>query len=161
MSKMYLMCGCPGAGKSYYIKTHLKEGEKIISRDEIRFSMLKEEDEYFSKEKEVYNEFIKQINAAIADNKDFYVDQTSLNAAARNKLFNKLIKKPDKIIGIYFTTPIDIILQRNAQRNGRALVPENVVFLCCKECKRATPLPCLLLDIICFDMLRLSRLHSP
>ena len=128
MSKMYMVIGAPGCGKSTYIKNHLKENEIVISRDKIRFGLLKDTDEYFSKEKEVYNEFIKQINAAIADNKDFYVDQTSLNAAARNKLFNKLIKKPDKIIGIYFTTPIDIILQRNAQRNGRALVPENVVI---------------------------------
>ena len=128
MSKMYMVIGAPGCGKSTYIKNHLKENEMVISRDKIRFSLLKDTDEYFSKEKEVYNEFIKQINAAIADNKDFYVDQTSLNAAARNKLFNQLIKKPDKIIGIYFTTPLDIILQRNAQRTGRALVPENVVI---------------------------------
>ena len=128
MSKMYMVIGAPGCGKSTYIKNHLKENEMVISRDKIRFSLLKDTDEYFSKEKEVYNEFIKQINAAIADNKDFYVDQTSLNAAARDKLFNQLIKKPDKIIGIYFTTPLDIILQRNAQRTGRALVPENVVI---------------------------------
>ena len=128
MSKMYMVIGAPGCGKSTYIKNHLKENEMVISRDKIRFGLLKDTDEYFSKEKEVYNEFIKQINAAIADNKDFYVDQTSLNAAARNKLFNQLIKKPDKIIGIYFTTPLDTILQRNAQRTGRALVPENVVI---------------------------------
>ena len=128
MSKMYMVIGAPGCGKSTYIKNHLKENEIVISRDKIRFGLLKDTDEYFSKEKEVYNEFIKQINAAIADNKDFYVDQTSLNAAARDKLFNQLIKKPDKIIGIYFTTPLDIILQRNAQRTGRALVPENVVI---------------------------------
>ena len=76
----------------------------------------------------VYNEFIKQINTAIADNKNFYVDQTSLNAAARNKLFSRLIKKPNEIIGIYFTTPLDTILQRNAQRTGRALVPEDVII---------------------------------
>lgn len=128
MSKMYMVIGAPGCGKSTYIQNHLKENEIVISRDKIRFGLLKDTDEYFSKEKEVYNEFIKQINAAIADNKDFYVDQTSLNAAARNKLFNQLIKKPDKIIGIYFTTPLDTILQRNAQRTGRALVPENVVI---------------------------------
>ena len=77
MSKMYMVIGAPGCGKSTYIQNHLKENEIVISRDKIRFSLLKDTDEYFSKEKEVYNEFIKQINAAIADNKDFYVDQTS------------------------------------------------------------------------------------
>lgn len=127
MSKMYLMIGAPGCGKSYYIAQHKQPEDLVISRDKIRFRMLKDTDEYFSKEKEVYNEFIKQINAAIADNKDFYVDQTSLNAVARNKLFSRLTKKPNEIIGIYFTTPLDTILQRNAQRTGRALVPEDAV----------------------------------
>jgi len=128
MSKMYLMCGCPGVGKSYYIKTHLKEGEKIISRDEIRFSMLKDEDEYFSKEKEVYNEFLRRINAEIAAGSDFYVDQTSLNTGARAKLLNKLNKKPDKLIAIYINKPLNIILNQNAQRTGRAFVPEDAVI---------------------------------
>ena len=128
MSKMYMVIGAPGCGKSTYIQNHLKENELVISRDKIRFGMLNDNDEYFSKEKEVYNEFIKQIDAAIAADATFYVDQTSLNAAARNKLFSRLKKKPDKVIGIYFTTSLDTILQRNAQRTGRALVPEDAVI---------------------------------
>ena len=128
MSKMYVVIGAPGCGKSTYIQNHLKENELVISRDKIRFGMLNDNDEYFSKEKEVYNEFIKQIEAAIAADATFYVDQTSLNAAARNKLFSRLKKKPDKVIGIYFTTSLDTILQRNAQRTGRALVPEDAVI---------------------------------
>ena len=128
MSKMYVVIGAPGCGKSTYIQNHLKENELVISRDKIRFGMLNDNDEYFSKEKEVYNEFIKQIDAAIAADATFYVDQTSLNAAARNKLFSRLKKKPDKVIGIYFTTSLDTILQRNAQRTGRALVPEEAVM---------------------------------
>ena len=128
MSKMYVVIGAPGCGKSTYIQNHLKENELVISRDKIRFGILNDNDEYFSKEKEVYNEFIKQIDAAIAADATFYVDQTSLNAAARNKLFSRLKKKPDKVIGIYFTTSLDTILQRNAQRTGRALVPEDAVI---------------------------------
>ena len=128
MCKMYMVIGAPGCGKSTYIQNHLKENEIVISRDKIRFSMLKDTDEYFSKEKEVYNEFIKQIDAAITADVDFYVDQTSLNAAARNKLFSRLKKKPNEIIGIFFTTPLDTILQRNAQRTGRALVPKDAVI---------------------------------
>lgn len=128
MSKMYVMIGAPGCGKSTYIKNHIKDNEIVISRDTIRFSMLKDEDEYFSKEKQVYDEFIKQTNAAIADETDFYVDQTSLNRGARNKLFSRLEKRPEQVIGIYFNTPLETILQRNAQRTGRALVPEDAVI---------------------------------
>lgn len=128
MGTMYLMCGAPGCGKSYYIKTHLKEGEKVISRDEIRFSMLKDKDKYFSKEKEVYNEFLRRINAEIAAGSDFYVDQTSLNTGARAKLLNRLNKKPTKLIAIYINRPLERILFQNAQRTGRALVPEDAVI---------------------------------
>lgn len=128
MSKMYVVIGIPGCGKSTYIQNHIKENEIIVSRDKIRFSMLKDNDDYFSKESEVYDKFIEQIDAAIAAKKDVWVDQTSLNRAARNKLFSRLNKKPDEIIGIYFNIPITIALQRNAQRSGRALVPEDAIY---------------------------------
>lgn len=36
-----------------------------ISRDEIRYSMISDKDEYFSKEKEVFNEYVKQIDEAL------------------------------------------------------------------------------------------------
>ena len=128
MCKMYVMIGAPGCGKSYYIKQHLKDNEIVISRDAIRFSMLKDTDAYFSKEKQVYNEFIRQINAAIADDRDFYVDQTSLNRGARAKLFSHLERKPNKIIAIYMNTPLEKILYQNSLRTGRALVPEDAVI---------------------------------
>ena len=127
MSKMYVVIGIPGCGKSTYIQNHIKENEIIVSRDKIRFSMLKDNDDYFSKESEVYDKFIEQIDATIAAQKDVWVDQTSLNRKARNKLFSRLNKKPDEIIGIYFNIPIAIALQRNAQRSGRALVPEDAI----------------------------------
>ena len=127
MNKMYLMVGCPGVGKSYYIQQHKQPITKVISRDVIRFSMLKDGDEYFSKEKEVYKEFIKQINEAIEKNEVFYVDQTSLNHRARKKLFDNLKKKPDKTIAIYLKSSLDKILEQNALRTGRAHVPEDAV----------------------------------
>ena len=46
------MVGAPGAGKSTFIKNNkdkLCGSVNIVSRDEIRFSLLKDGDEYFSK----------------------------------------------------------------------------------------------------------------
>ena len=127
MSKMYLMIGCPGVGKSYYIQQHKNPGTKVISRDVIRFNMLDDNDEYFSKEKEVYREFIRQIDEAIEANETFYVDQTSLNYKSRKKLFNSLKQQPDEIIAIYLKSSLDKILKQNALRKGRAYVPEDAV----------------------------------
>lgn len=127
-SHMYMMIGTPGVGKSYYIEQHKTPGMLVISRDKIRFSMLEDGDEYFSKEKAVYNEFINQINMAIERGESFYVDQTSLNRASRNKLFSRLKIKPTYITAIYLKSSLDKILEQNAQRTGRAYVPEDAVI---------------------------------
>ena len=53
---LYLMMGVAGSGKSTYAKNILKDGDIYISRDEIRYSLLTEEDDYFAKENEVIKE---------------------------------------------------------------------------------------------------------
>ena len=66
MSKLILMCGVPGSGKSTYLKVHepwFNESHVIVSRDEIRFSLLQEGEEYFSHEKEVWNIFVNKISS--------------------------------------------------------------------------------------------------
>ena len=124
---MYIMIGMPGCGKSYYVQNHAKEGDIIVSRDAIRFSMLKDNEPYFTREKEVYKEFIRQVNEAVADERDVWVDQTSINRGSRNKLFAN-ISKPNEVIGIYFTTPLETAIERNAQRTGRAFVPQDAII---------------------------------
>jgi len=128
MSKMYLMVGAPGVGKSTYIKNHIQDGEHIISRDVIRYGLLTDEDDYFAKEKEVYAELINQINQAIEEDATFYVDQTSLNRKSRKGLLSKLNHRPDTIIAIYLKSSLSKILSQNALRSGRAFVPETAVI---------------------------------
>ena len=65
MKRIYLLCGIPGSGKSTWAKSQLDNKSIWISRDQIRFSMVSESGEYFSKEKEVFRESIKEINLAI------------------------------------------------------------------------------------------------
>lgn len=128
MSRMYVVIGAPGCGKSTFIKNHKKDKELVISRDVIRFSLITDTDDYFSKENEVYDIFIKQIQMAIDHNVDFYIDQTSLNKKARTKLFSRLEHLPEEVIAIYIKKPLDVILKQNAQRTGRTLVPKDAVI---------------------------------
>lgn len=65
---LVLMCGAPGSGKTTIAKKLMCNNDLYISRDEIRYSMISDEDEYFSKEKEVFNEYIKQIDEALTKN---------------------------------------------------------------------------------------------
>ena len=59
MKTLLLMCGAPGSGKTYWAKKAmgLQGGEipiKYFSRDEVRFEMVPEDEEYFSKEDAVF-----------------------------------------------------------------------------------------------------------
>ena len=126
---LYLMVGVSGSGKSTYAKNILKDGDIYISRDEIRYSLLTEEDDYFAKENEVIKTFIDNIDKSLVNEEycgDVYADATHLSPKSRAQVLNQL-KNKDKVSVIYLDIPLNIILERNAQRKGRALVPENVV----------------------------------
>lgn len=126
---LYLMMGVPGSGKSTYAKHILKYGDIYISRDEIRYSLLTDEDDYFAKENKVIKIFIENIDKALELEEhcgDVYADATHLSPKSRAQVLNQL-KNKDKVSVIYLDIPLNVILERNAQRTGRALVPENVV----------------------------------
>lgn len=127
MSKLFLMMGAPGSGKSYWAQHHIQSTDKYISRDEIRFSMLQENDDYFDKEGEVFNKFIQTINNSLLVYDNVFADATHLNAASRNKTISRITVPVDEINVIYLKTPLEICLKRNSTREGRKLVPESVI----------------------------------
>jgi predicted kinase len=129
MKELVLMMGVPGSGKSTYARNTLKYGDIYVSRDEIRYSMLTDEDDYFAKENEVIKTFIQYIDEALIDTQyqgKVYADATHLSPKSRAQVLNQL-KNKNKVSVIYLDIPFNIILARNAQREGRALVPENVI----------------------------------
>ena len=127
MGDLYLMCGLPGSGKSTFLKTRIKDKETsaIISRDEIRFALVKPEEEYFSHENEVYTELWKRINEALTVKKDVFVDQTSLTVRSRKWLLQHVKVKYDHLNIIWVDASLETCLARNKARHGTmAFVPE-------------------------------------
>ena len=96
----------------------------------MRFSLLKEDDDYFAKENLVFATWIKQINDAIEGEEydNIYIDATHLNDKSRRKVINRLTKKIDfALILIIFTTPIETCIERNTKRTGRRYVSQSII----------------------------------
>lgn len=126
MATLYIMCGIPGSGKSTWIKNHITSSEMLVSRDTIRFNMVKENEPYFSKEDEVWKEFIYRINHYLEMGYNVFADATHINTGARRKLL-KEIKGNPTLAAIHITTPISLCLKRNVLREGRECVPESAI----------------------------------
>ena len=131
---LYIAIGAPGAGKSTYIQRQRAYNPKAsvyISRDEIRFSLLKEGDKYFSHERQVFNEFVKQIQAAIDSPTgpiSIYADATHITRKSRKKLLDALaLQNVASIIFMVFDLSLPTLIYRNSLRTGIKRVPDGVV----------------------------------
>lgn len=130
MARLHLMMGTPGSGKSTWITNHINSSKEIwISRDEVRFSMVAEDEEYFSKEKAVFREYIRRINEALDNEMDVFADATHLNKASRNKLLRAINPKATPEVDvIWIKTPLSECIYRNDNRKGtRSFVPRSVI----------------------------------
>lgn len=131
MSKLFLTVGCPSSGKSTYIRENadtLFKNVKIVSRDEIRFSLLKDDEGYFANEDKVFNQFVKAVNEAIKEGKDVIADATHITKKSRNKVLSKLdLSTVDEVVAFVFVTPLEECLATNEKRCGRAKVPREVI----------------------------------
>lgn len=130
MPTLYVMCGVAGSGKSTFIRNHMNlETDNYVSRDEIRFFFVKENEEYFSKEKQVFREFVGQINTNLSCGYNVFADATHINFASRNKLLRAINHKfYSDAIAVWINTPLNICLQQNEKRAGtRGYVPPEVI----------------------------------
>lgn len=131
---LIMMCGAPGLGKSTWIQNHLNtfgSSYKIVSRDNIRFSLVSKDEDYFSHEDEVWNIFISQIKEGLKENDIVIADATHLNFWSRKKLLNAIGKKnleDIEIIIIVMRGSVQKALNQNENRKGtRSYVPEAVI----------------------------------
>ena len=127
---LWIMVGIPGSGKTWYAKNKLMQGPewRYVSRDEVRFSLVSADEEYFSKEKEVFNQFVNTIKAAFEEDEVINViaDATHLNEASRNKI-RRIFSNNYNIIPVVVTCDLDTAIERNNNREGRARVPASVI----------------------------------
>ena len=88
--KLYILSGVPGCGKSTWARKMVENDNtiEIVSRDKVRFSMVKEENGYFSQENKVFNRYVDDIILSLLNlmNTATIADATQVSAASRAKL---------------------------------------------------------------------------
>ena len=131
-SKLWILVGMPGSGKSYWIANHKNyfPGSCVsVSRDTIRFILVKEGEPYFSKEKQVFKKFIENIKIGLNHYDNTIADATHINPSSRGKLLRALGNslKDVEINAIVIDTCLAKCLEQNAMREGRKLVPETAI----------------------------------
>lgn len=145
---LYLLSGIPGAGKSTIAQSRKTEGSIVVSRDEIRLSLLKDNENYFSKENEVFKIFIDTIQKGLDSGFDVYADATHLNNKSRFKTLVNLNLEKHRVCVIVVNASLETCIKRNATRTGRRFVPEG----CIKEMYDAFTIPKLetekLIDVV-------------
>ena len=126
---LYILCGAPGCGKSTFAKQFNSDFVKWISRDEIRFQFIKSDEDYFSHEREVFRHYSKLIADTLAEGKNVLADATQLNTASRKKLTTAIDLNFTEysIVYVIFTASAETCIKHNKNREGRALVPEDII----------------------------------
>lgn len=126
--RLYVMMGAPGSGKSFAARQLSKELNcDIVSRDDVRFGLIKEGDEYFSHETKVFNSFCWQIRSSLLGSGKCIADATHLTLASRKKLLNKIDVDDLKVTICYIKTPLATCLERNSHRVGLSCVPDSAI----------------------------------
>ena len=139
MPTLYILCGPSGSGKTTwatkFINEHIDDDIRYVSRDDIRFHLIGDDDKYFAREKEVFRKFSATLAQTLCDGFDVIADATHLNEFSRRKLTQAIDMrfKDYEIVYVNFNVNIDTCLERNAQREGRANVPETVIRNMCRD----------------------------
>lgn len=148
MAKLYMMMGLPGSGKTTFAHDYFdienNNSVKYISRDDIRFNLLKkynDEDNYFGHEEEVFNTFCFDIKHYLTNGYDVIADATHINHASRSKLINaitnikvldngkRIVHSPfNRWIVIFLNPDVELCIENNRKRKGLARVPEKVIY---------------------------------
>lgn len=134
MKTLYLLMGISASGKSTWARNFQSKFSDtiVISRDAIRFSLVKEGEPYFSKENKVFKSFVKLAREVIeAEINNVILDATHLNLKSRKKILNMikdvLRDHKYKVIVMHIDTIPSISITRDKKRTGREQVGKTVI----------------------------------
>ena len=125
---IYIMCGVPGSGKTYFAKHVLADNpfrsRVYISSDDIREEICGDAADQ-SKNSEVFAIFYERAYEAAQNGDDVILDATFLTAKARKKCRARFKNLNCRFIAVQMNTPMEKARRRNEERDR--IVPEYVM----------------------------------
>ena len=125
---VYIMCGIPGSGKTYFCKNVLMDhpwrSRVYISSDDIREEICGDASDQSVNEL-VFSIFYQRAREAIIDGSDVILDATHLTKKTRRKCRNHFKDLDCKFIAVQMMTPILDSIYRNEKRDR--VVPSYVM----------------------------------
>ena len=125
MNKVYVMVGIPGAGKTTYARTHLKE-TVYIGTDALRMELYGKELTLKGRKK-VYRLLEMRLWQALDQGMDVVLDCANVTRNRRRQLLAPIPKDCD-IIGIVLKTPLKNALKNNKKRQ-RYVFPGGILLM--------------------------------
>lgn len=126
MKQLLMLQGIPGSGKSHYAKN---TGYVVVNKDSIRRNLeeggwvwsRENEKDVIEKRDSLISRYLRDGYSVVSDDTNFgRKHKVRLEQLAREYGADFTIKRID--------TPLDICLARNAEREGKAKVPEQVIL---------------------------------
>jgi protein phosphatase len=121
-SRLFILAGIPGCGKSTWARTFFEPGV-IISSDSIREELFPGEEYDHNRNEEVFGHFHDRISSRLQRPGLAVADATSLTYQARRKLLDIAEYYFAEKHLIFFNNSLQA-LYRNTQRTGAARVPK-------------------------------------
>ncbi len=121
--RLFVLCGIPGSGKTTLsTKIAFINKAKIYHYDDFKKNFK------YPHFKQVHQYLYKQIIQDLLSGNDIVLDDLHTCFEWRESLLSTLKDIPCKKILIVMTTPLEECVRRNAQREGRARLPDSVIY---------------------------------
>ncbi|MCK5491162.1 MAG: ATP-binding protein [Candidatus Pacebacteria bacterium] len=126
-STIYYMIGVPGSGKSYVAEQKAKKYKiSVLNSDNIRKELTGDAGDVntFSHQ-EIFERVRSRAKEKIEAEEGFIWDATGINSKFRREEIAGFKERGAKVVAILMTTPIEICLERNRERER--VVPKEVI----------------------------------